>query len=340
MRLERFWDERMVGVLAGRRAATRAQDRVLFDRYIRPELGHRQLSSVDRLDIEEFVETLRGREVGAHTIAATYRVLRRILSAAEQSGIVGRNVARGVAVPQAETSEQHFLSPEDIHRIAGAIDPRYRALVLLMGFSGLRIGEAAALRVSDLDLLRRRVTITRAVSEVAGKVTFGPTKTGTSRAVGIPAFVAEAIGQHLAAHPAERDGLVFTAPGGGVLYRTTFRRRAFTPALAKAGLPHTFEGGKTCRWCQDAREAHTDAVRVHDLRHSAVAIAISAGAHPKQIQAMAGHASIQVTFNRYGHLFESLSEALADKLDAIGRRSAAFLLPLTENGAVVPLALS
>jgi integrase len=50
------------------------------------------------------------------------------------------------------------------------------------------------------------------------------------------------------------------------------------------------------------------------LRHTAVALAIAAGAHPKEIQELCGHASITTTLNVYGHLFEGLQDRLAERL--------------------------
>jgi hypothetical protein len=73
-------------------------------------------------------------------------------------------------------------------------------------------------------------------------------------------------------------------------------------------------------------------VRVHDLRHSAVAIAIGAGAHPKQVQAMLGHSSIRLSMDTYGHLFDSLAEPLGERIDAVGR--AACLPPASRLRAV------
>ena len=66
--------------------------------------------------------------------------------------------------------------------------------------------------------------------------------------------------------------------------------------------------------------------RFHDLRHSSVALAIAEGAHPKAIQARMGHSSINVTLDRYGHLFPELDQAIATSFslrlaDARARRS-------------------
>jgi integrase len=66
-----------------------------------------------------------------------------------------------------------------------------------------------------------------------------------------------------------------------------------------------------------------DTIRVHDLRHTAAALAVAAGAHPKAIQELCGHASITTTLNTYGHLFESLQDSLAEALERIFVRSRA-----------------
>jgi integrase len=101
---------------------------------------------------------------------------------------------------------------------------------------------------------------------------------------------------NLAGRPRDPDGFVFTAPRGGPLRHNNFYQRIFCPALARAGLPAQ--------------------VRFHDLRHTCAALLIAQGAHPKAIQAHLGHSSIQVTMDRYGHLFPDALEQLADRLDA------------------------
>jgi integrase len=96
--------------------------------------------------------------------------------------------------------------------------------------------------------------------------------------------------------PPDRDAFVFTAPKGGPLRHHNFYCRQFCPALVRAGLP--------------------EQIRFHDLRHTCASLLIAQGAHPKAIQAHLGHSSIQVTMDRYGHLFPDALEHLADRLDA------------------------
>jgi integrase len=90
--------------------------------------------------------------------------------------------------------------------------------------------------------------------------------------------------------------LVFTAPQGGPLRVIAFRARIWRPATRHAGL---------------------DGLRIHDLRHTAVALWIAAGANPKEVAARAGHTSVTFTLDRYGHLYPESDAALRDRLDAI-----------------------
>ena len=220
----------------------------------------------------------------------------RVLRQAVEDGLIPANPAARVRTPKTERRAIRILSVEEVEALADAFDPRYRGLVLLGAYAGLRFGEASALRTPHLRLLERRIEIAEGSSEVRGKVYVGPLKTKESRrVVTIPAFLADELGQHLAASPGLAD-LVFPAPEGGPLRRTNFRRRLWAPAVERAGsLP---------------------APTFHHLRHTAAALAIAEGAHPKAIQARMGHASITTTLNLYGHLFPSLDVELADRLDA------------------------
>lgn len=299
--LRDFWEEFLENA-PGLRPATLDLYGRMTRRYILPRLGSRQLGSLTPLDVKEWVARL-SEGAGPATVHAAFRVLRRILSSAVEAEIIARNPARGIKTPRAEREEMRFLGAEELGRVAAAVPQRYRALVLLLGYRGLRIGEATALRVEDLDLLRGKVNVTKAFSEVRGRLILGPTKTGANRSVSLPKFLREEVAAHLAAFPAASDGLVFTGPEGGPLHRSNFRLRVWGPALRAAEIA-------------DPRP------RVHDLRHTAAALAIAAGGHPKEIQALLGHSSITVTLDRYGHLFPSLDERMNERLEEVFLSSA------------------
>jgi integrase len=89
---------------------------------------------------------------------------------------------------------------------------------------------------------------------------------------------------------------VFTAVQGGPIRKSTFLRRYWKPAVTASGI---------------------EGLRFHELRHTAAAIAIQAGAHPKAIQARLGHSSITVTLDRYGHLMPGTDQTVADGIDQL-----------------------
>jgi integrase len=190
-----------------------------------------------------------------------------------------------------------FLTAEEVDALADTIDARYRALVLLLGFCGLRAGEALALRERDVDFIGRKVKVRRTLTDTSAGLGFGDPKTEQStREVTAPMFVIEALSQSVKEFGPGEDGLIFQAPeGGGPVSLTNFRRRAWKNALKATGL---------------------GPLRIHDLRHTAVALAIEQGAHPKDIQKRMGHSSIEITMDRYGHAWDSADEAIADGFDA------------------------
>jgi integrase len=148
-------------------------------------------------------------------------------------------------------------------------------------------------------LLRRRVEVTESVSEVKGRLVFGPTKTYQNRSVPIPRFLCEEIS--LALTGKNSGEFVFSSPEGGPFRHGNFYARHFKPALRRAGLPET--------------------VRFHDLRHTFAGLLIAEGAHPRAIMERMGHSSITVTLNTYGHLLPGLEERLTEALDARGREA-------------------
>jgi integrase len=122
----------------------------------------------------------------------------------------------------------------------------------------------------------------------------GKTSAGR-RMVGLPRFVVDALAERMAI-PGVPEELVFAGPQGGALRVTLFRRRFWLPATRAAGLR---------------------GLRIHDLRRTAVALWIAAGANPKEVAARAGHASVSFTLDRYGHLYPEADLTLRERLDAI-----------------------
>jgi integrase len=257
--------------------------------------GGQAVASLDTLAVRGWLAGLVSRGLSPSRAKHAYYVLYAVLEAAIQAGALVRNPAAGVRAPRSHSREMHFLSAAEVERLAEAIVPPYGVLVRFAAYTGLRAGEIAALRVKRVDLLRGTVRVVESASEVGGRLITGPTKTHAERTVRLPRFLRDELAAYLASRPRDRDAFVFAAPKGGPLRHNNFYQRLFCPALARAGLP--------------------DQVRFHDLRHTCASLLIAQGAHPKAIQAHLGHSSIQVTMDRYGHLFPDALEHLADRLD-------------------------
>jgi integrase len=275
---------------------TREDYRSLLRNHILPAFGDRAVASLDTLAARSWLAGLVSKGLSPSRAKHAYYVLFAVLEAAIQAGALVRNPAAGVRVPRSHSREMHFLSAAEVEQLAEAIVPPYGVLVRFAAYTGLRAGEIAALRVKRLDLLRGTVRVVESVSEVGGRLITGPTKTHAERTVSLPQFLRDELAAYLASRPRDRDAFVFTSPKGGPLRHHNFYKRLFCPALVRAGLP--------------------EQIRFHDLRHTCASLLIAQGAHPKAIQAHLGHSSIQVTMDRYGHLFPNVLEHLADRLDA------------------------
>jgi integrase len=229
------------------------------------------------------------------TTCKAVQVFNKAMRAALEDRLISVNPVERLPLPRIEREEMRFLTPEELTHLAGTIDPRYRAFVLLAGYSGLRVGELFALRWDNVDMLRRQVTVTETLTDLAGQLSFGPPKTRASlRTVSLPSFVTEELSLTVDSVPAART-LVFTSPDGHPVRPTLFRRRFWKPAVNEAGLAP---------------------LRIHDLRHTAVALWIAAGANPKQIAARAGHTSVSVVLDRYGHLLPEHDAEFLGRLEA------------------------
>jgi hypothetical protein len=179
------------------------------------------------------------------------QLLGKVLGAAVDAGMLAQSPCRRVPLPKVEREEMRFLTPARVATLADAIASRYRALVLVGAYGGLRIGELAGLRRGRVDLLRGTVEVAEILTEVRGELFTGPAPDAGCPPPGWPAA-----GGDPRAGPASRDtrdldDLVFTAPQGGPLRVNGFRARVWRPAT---------------------RAAELDGLRIHDLRHTAVAL--------------------------------------------------------------------
>lgn len=284
--------------------------REVLDGYVLPRWGSVPVASIHAEDVSEWLSRLlsepgkAGRPLGPARVRQCHRVLHMVLAHAVKSNRIAVNPAAGVRLPRNTQSRHVYLTHAQVEALADAAGD-YRLLILVMAYTGLRWGEVSALRVRDIDLDSRRIKVERALADEGGRLYEDTPKGHERRSVAVPAFLAAELKRAIDGRDA--DALVFTAPKGGPLRAHNFRPRVWRPAVRAAGLEHL---GAT----------------PHDLRHTAVSLAIAAGADVKVIQQMVGHKSAAMTLDVYGHLFPDRLDEVADALDE-GRAQALAALP-------------
>lgn len=283
-----------------RKPKTVAGYRSLLDTTVIPQWGAVPLRDIEFEDIQEWIVNLsesgsyrfEGRGLSASRVIQSYQVLNQILRYAIKSKRLAVNPAEEVDLPPMMAGERRYLTHLDVMRLALAVG-RFRPLVFTLAYTGIRFGEAIALRAASVDLERRRIRISCSATPVTGKgIVLTDTKNHTTREVPIPVTLAKDLRELL--HGRDSDALVFPSHKGGYLTSTEFRW-VFDAAAKTVGL---------------------EGVVPHSLRHTAASLAISAGANIKVVQRMLGHKTATLTLDLYGHLFPDDLDAVAEGMEA------------------------
>ena len=179
--------------------------------------------------IKAWVTQMVADEMGVPTIIHAFGILRQVLGAAVEDQRIPRNPCDGVKLPKSEHADRGYLSHAQVAALAAAIE-RLPEVIRFLAYTGLRWGEMAALRVQDFDMLRRRVNVSRSVTE-SGKLVWSTPKSGKRRSVVFPSSLTDELAMLMVGKG--RDDLVFTNMTGGVLRGSNFRPRFFDTAVEK-----------------------------------------------------------------------------------------------------------
>jgi integrase len=277
----------------GLRPKTLQLYRYLLRRHLAPGFAAQTIAGITEADVRRWRADLLAAGVTPVTAAKAYRLLKAIMATAADDGLIRRNPCRVKGAGTEKSPERPVLTVAQVYALADAAGPRYRALVLLACFCGLRWGELAALRRCDIDIETGTVRVARQLTEVLGQPPiFGPPKSDAGRrTVVVPAMILPDISSHLASFtPPVADALAFTSPGGKALRHSNFRSRIWLPALAATGLP---------------------GVHFHDLRHAGNLFIANAGANLRELMERMGHSSSRAALI-YLHSTSDRQRTLAD----------------------------
>jgi len=264
--------------------------------------------------------------VSAATLTRIRATLRAALNAAIRRGLISDNPAAREELPRARRPRAVVWTPYRVGqwRRSGERPPvavwttaqtarfldsirwhRLYAAYHLIALRGLRRGEAAGLRWCDVDLDGKTAVISQQLQQYDGRLAVCPPKTPHStRVIALDRSTVAALTEHrdrqraeaAAFGPGYRDsGYVFTCLNGDPMAPDRLTR-TFKKLAALAGLPP---------------------VRLHDLRHGAASLALSAGVELKVVQEMLGHSSIVLTADTYTSVLPDAAYAAAEKVAAL-----------------------
>jgi integrase len=285
---------------------TRLLYRGLLDALILPDLGDARLERISPTTLRNWYATLDPATPTRR--AHAYSLLRSIYTTAVSDDLVPANPCR---IRGAGTSKRSgntkVATLGELEVITASMPERYRPMVLLAAWCGLRFGELAELRRRDVDLDTRTVRVERAVTSRNGQVFVGnPKSHAGKRTVSLPPHLVPVLDPLLAGTDPGPDALLFPAHHGGHLAPTTLH-------------PH---------WAKARTAAGRPDLRFHDLRHTGATLAAATGATLADLMQRLGH-STSAAAMRYQHAAADRDRAIAEALSGF---ASAKVVPLRSIG--------
>ncbi|MCA0145489.1 tyrosine-type recombinase/integrase [Blastococcus sp. LR1] len=294
--------------------------------HIDPYLGAQSVARLTGPAVDAWMRTLEesGRADGqgglsARTVRYVYTILRSALGDAVKQGRLSVNPTDRSTPPspsEARPPEMQAWTAAELGRFLGWAEAYDEDLAMgwrLLAATGMRRGEALALRWRDIDLDAGRLAVRRSVGVVKTKgagerLVEGPTKTGRARVVDLDAGTVAALRAYRAARgllalDLVRDSaLVLGNLDGTHRHPERFSRR-FTGHIARAR--------------QALGEERLPVIRLHDLRHTHATLLLADGVPVKVVSERLGHASATITLTVYQHVHPGMGREAADRFAAL-----------------------
>jgi integrase len=305
----REYAENWLGLIASTiKPATLESYRNALRRHILPVLGTMRVRDLRRGHVKQLLSARLEAGASRNTVRIIQALLHNVLEEAVEDEVLAANPATRRSrsrllrlTPSAGEREERMraFTREELRRFLSAVlkkDPRFHPLLFTLARTGMRLGEALALRWDDFDFAARRIRVARGVSR--GVV--GAPKNGRGRNIDMSLALRDVLERHL--RQAEAAWLQRGQPcpdwvfvtSEGTLFDRNNVAKAFRRGLKAAGLPH-----------------HSP----HDLRHTFASLLLQDGVSLAHVQRMLGHADPRLTATLYGKWLPIENPGAVDRLD-------------------------
>ena len=275
-------------------------------KHIEAAFGTRALSSIRPSEVKAWTVKLRADGLAVSTVYAIHARLSQVFTDAVHDGLVPKSPVGRRTSPGAAKQRPYVATTAQVWALHDALPEGMRPVVLLGAFAGLRVAEIAALRVTDVDLMR-------GIIHPAIQYPSEPLKTETSKTpIPIPAELALELNR-------------VPAKWGS----TTFVVGSFGRPVA----PYTIE--TAWRAARATIEGLPEGFRIHDLRHYFASLLIASGLDVKVVQARLRHASAKTTLDTYTHLWPDKDESARAAIGVVmaARADSVRTVPSTASGS-------
>lgn len=301
--------EKYIAAKSGLEKRTLEDYRTYMRLHIGPILGHLPIDAVEHGAVASWINIVAGNGSASKTIKNWHGFLSAMFQNAVDDGLIPRNPCARSKLPETESLEMVFLSPDEFASLLSYIPPQHQALILFLASTGLRWSEATALRSTDFDLDAGLVRVSRAWKRAKTGWYIGPPKTKRSkRTVSLPANLIEQL------RPLIDAATEYVFSTGGPIRQNNFHKSVWAPARRLAnGLPAypNVAEDPAAPWKsrhntafnrQPASKPLGKFPRVHDLRHSHASWLLAQGVGIDIVSRRLGHESVKTTLDVYGHV--------------------------------------
>ncbi|WP_347956455.1 tyrosine-type recombinase/integrase [Gordonia aichiensis] len=259
--------------------------------HIVAEFGEVQLTAIRPTMVKAWIVKLQAREFKPSYVHALHSRLSQILGDAVLDGVLGRNPCSKRTSPPSGDQKPYVATTEQVWALYEAIEEPLQAAVLLGAFVGLRVSEAAALRVQDVDFMRGIVLPVQQWPAEELKTE------GSSQPLPIPQELVVMLSESVRKYPSSKGMVLTQGPGTDHAAPWTIERAMRDAREKVAGLPDGFS--------------------FHDLRHYLASLLIASGADVKTVQSRLRHASARTTLDTYTHLWPDADESTRSAIGAV-----------------------